>query len=152
MLAAGEVPLVLPNERGQLTVDPMTGSVIAGGSAEQGRPLPWIEVPGFTPPQVHAAAAETAAENGIMVSLPMPAAPAEPAATDSAAQPTATTVPATETAQAAPSTEQPTAQPVVPAQPAQPAQPKAAAMPKDDDWDLPEGFDSKNAFVPIEAE
>ena len=39
-----------------------------------------------------------------------------------------------------------------PAQPAQPAQPKAAAMPKDDDWDLPEGFDSKNAFVPIEAE
>ena len=145
MLAAGEVPLVLPNERGQLTVDPMTGSVIAGGSAEQGRPLPWIEVPGFTPPQ-------TAAENGIMVSLPMPAAPAEPAATDSAAQPTATTVPATETAQAAPSTEQPTAQAAAPAQPAQPAQPKAAAMPKDDDWDLPEGFDSKNAFVPIEAE
>jgi len=130
----------------------MTGSVIAGGSAEQGRPLPWIEVPGFTPPQVHAAAAETAAENGIMVSLPMPAAPAEPAATDSAAQPTATTVPATETAQAAPSTEQPTAQAAAPAQPAQPAQPKAAAMPKDDDWDLPEGFDSKNAFVPIEAE
>ena len=37
-------------------------------------------------------------------------------------------------------------------QPAQPAQPKAAAMPKDDDWDLPAGFDSKNAFVPIEAE
>lgn len=152
MLAAGEVPLVLPNERGQLTVDPMTGSVIAGGSAEQGRPLPWIEVPGFTPPQVHAAAAETAAENGIMVSLPMPAAPAEPAATDSAAQPTATTVPTTETAQAAPSTEQPTAQAAAPAQPAQPTQPKAAAMPKDDDWDLPEGFDSKNAFVPIEAE
>jgi hypothetical protein len=25
-------------------------------------------------------------------------------------------------------------------------------MPKDDDWDLPEGFDSKNAFVPIEAD
>ncbi|MBR6833229.1 MAG: transglycosylase domain-containing protein [Fibrobacter sp.] len=155
MLAAGEVPLVLNNERGQLTVDPMTGSVIAGGSAEQGRPLPWIEVPGFTPPQVHAAAAETAAENGIMVSLPMPAAApaAEPATADSsAAQPTASAAPAAETAQAAPSAEQPTAQPVVPAQPAQPAQPKAAAMPKDDDWDLPEGFDSKNAFVPIEAE
>jgi membrane peptidoglycan carboxypeptidase len=153
MLAAGEVPLVLPNERGQLTVDPMTGSIIAGGSAEQGRPLPWIEVPGFTPPQVHAAAAETAAENGIMVSLPMPvAAPAEPAATDSTKQPEASAVPATETVQAAPSAEQPTAQAVVPPQPAQPAQPKAAAMPKDDDWDLPEGFDSKNAFVPIEAE
>ena len=154
MLAAGEVPLVLPNERGQLTVDPMSGSIIAGGSAEQGRPLPWIEVPGFTPPQVHAAAAETAAENGIMVSLPMPvAAPAEPAATDStAAQPATSAAPAAETAQAAPSAEQPTAQAVVPPQPAQPAQPKAAAMPKDDDWDLPEGFDSKNAFVPIEAE
>ncbi|MBR5413239.1 MAG: transglycosylase domain-containing protein [Fibrobacter sp.] len=153
MLAAGEVPLVLPNERGQLTVDPMTGSIMAGAGAEQGRPLPWIEVPGFTPPQVHAAAAETAAENGIMVSLPMPvAAPAEPAAADSASQAAAT--PGTETAivQAAPSAEQPTAQPVVPTQPAQPAQPKAAAMPKDDDWDLPEGFDSKNAFVPIEAE
>ncbi|WP_405340777.1 transglycosylase domain-containing protein [Fibrobacter sp.] len=155
MLAAGEVPLVLNNERGQLTVDPMTGSIIAGGSAEQGRPLPWIEVPGFTPPQVHAAAAETAAENGIMVSLPMPAAApaAEPATADSsAAQPATSAAPAAETAQAAPSAEQPTAQPVVPAQPAQPAQPKAAAMPKDDDWDLPEGFDSKNAFVPIEAE
>jgi hypothetical protein len=25
-------------------------------------------------------------------------------------------------------------------------------MPKDDDWDLPEGFDSKSAFVPIEAD
>ena len=131
----------------------MSGSVIAGGSAEQGRPLPWIEVPGFTPPQVHAAAAETAAENGIMVSLPMPvAAPAEPAATDSTKQPETSAAPATETVQAAPSAEQPTAQAVVPPQPAQPAQPKAAAMPKDDDWDLPEGFDSKNAFVPIEAE
>jgi membrane peptidoglycan carboxypeptidase len=145
MLAAGEVPLVLPNERGQLTVDPMTGSIIAGGSAEQGRPLPWIEVPGFTPPQVHAAAAETAAENGIMVSLPMPAAaPAAPA--DSA-----------NVAGAAPSapaegTTSEGAAVAVPAQPAQPAQPKVAAMPKDDDWDLPEGFDSKSAFVPIEAE
>lgn len=145
MLAAGEVPLVLPNERGQLTVDPMTGSIIAGGSAEQGRPLPWIEVPGFTPPQVHAAAAETAAENGIMVSLPMPAAaPAAPA--DSA-----------NVAGAAPSapaegTTSEGAAVAVPAQPAQPAQPKAAAMPKDDDWDLPEGFDSKSAFVPIEAD
>ena len=153
MLAAGEVPLVLPNERGQLTVDPMTGSIMAGAGAEQGRPLPWIEVPGFTPPQVHAAAAETAAENGIMVSLPMPvAAPAEPAAADSASQAAATPGTETATVQAATSAEQPTAQPVVPAQPAQPAQPKAAAMPKDDDWDLPEGFDSKNAFVPIEAE
>ena len=161
MLAAGEVPLVLPNERGQLTVDPMTGSIIAGGSAEQGRPLPWIEVPGFTPPQVHAAAAETAAENGIMVSLPMPAAaPAEPAATDSAnvagAAPSAPAEGVPSEPAAMPTVQpQPTTAPAavsIPAQPTQPAQPKAAAMPKDDDWDLPEGFDSKNAFVPIEAE
>jgi hypothetical protein len=146
MLAAGEVPLVLPNERGQLTVDPMTGSIIAGGSAEQGRPLPWIEVPGFTPPQVHAAAAETAAAHGIMISLPMPtAAPA--ASTDSANVAEASPSAPAEGA-ATEGTATSTAQP----QPTQPAQPKAAAMPKDDDWDLPEGFDSKNAFVPIEAD
>jgi len=146
MLAAGEVPLVLPNERGQLTVDPMTGSIIAGGSAEQGRPLPWIEVPGFTPPQVHAAAAETAAAHGIMISLPMPtAAPA--ASTDSA-----NVAEATPSAPAEGATAEGATTPTVQPQPTQPAQPKAAAMPKDDDWDLPEGFDSKNAFVPIEAD
>ena len=157
MLAAGEVPLVLSNERGQLTVDPMTGSVMAGAGAEQGRPLPWIEVPGFTPPQVHAAAAETAAENGIMVSLPMPVA-AEPATTDSTATKPDSAVASTTPSEPVPQPTvlpQPTTAPAtvaVPPQPAQPAQPKAAAMPKDDDWDLPEGFDSKNAFVPIEAE
>lgn len=146
MLAAGEVPLVLPNERGQLTVDPMTGSIIAGGSAEQGRPLPWIEVPGFTPPQVHAAAAETAAAHGIMISLPMPtAAPA--ASTDSA-----NVAEATPSAPAEGATAEGATTPTVQPPPTQPAQPKAAAMPKDDDWDLPEGFDSKNAFVPIEAD
>ena len=146
MLAAGEVPLVLPNERGQLTVDPMTGSIIAGGSAEQGRPPPWIEVPGFTPPQVHAAAAETAAAHGIMISLPMPtAAPA--ASTDST-----NVAEATPSAPAEGATAEGATTPTVQPQPTQPAQPKAAAMPKDDDWDLPEGFDSKNAFVPIEAD
>ena len=146
MLAAGEVPLVLPNERGQLTVDPMTGSIIAGGSAEQGRPLPWIEVPGFTPPQVHTAAAETAAAHGIMISLPMPtAAPA--ASTDST-----NVAEATPSAPAEGATAEGATTPTVQPQPTQPAQPKAAAMPKDDDWDLPEGFDSKNAFVPIEAD
>lgn len=174
MLAAGEVPLVLPNERGQLTVDPMTGNIMAGADAAQGRPLPWIDVPGFTPPQVQNAAAETAAENGIMVSLPMPAteqaATAEPPApsenteaapqTASGENTTATTAApqaventvATEpaTPNAAPASAP--AENAAATQPAQPAQPKAAAMPKDDDWDLPAGFDSKNAFVPIEAE
>lgn len=146
MLAAGEVPLVLPNERGQLTVDPMTGSIIAGGSAEQGRPLPWIEVPGFTPPQVHAAAAETAAAHGIMISLPMPT--AAPAASTDSTNVAETTPSAPAEGATAEGATTPTVQP----QPTQPAQPKAAAMPKDDDWDLPEGFDSKNAFVPIEAD
>ena len=174
MLAAGEVPLVLPNERGQLTVDPMTGNIMAGAEAAQGRPLPWIDVPGFPPPQVQNAAAETAAENGIMVSLPMPAteqaATAEPPApsenteaapqTASGENTTATTA-APQAAENTVATEPatPNAAPAsAPAenaavtQPAQPAQPKEAAMPKDDDWDLPAGFDSKNAFVPIEAE
>ena len=162
MLAAGEVPLVLPNERGQLTVDPMTGNIMAGADAAQGRPLPWIEVPGFTPPQVQAVAAETAAENGIMVSLPMPAtAPTEQAATAEPPAPSENTETTPQAAENTVATEPatPNAAPAsVPAenaaatQPAQPAQPKAAAMPKDDDWDLPAGFDSKNAFVPIEAE
>ena len=174
MLAAGEVPLVLPNERGQLTVDPMTGNIMAGAEAAQGRPLPWIDVPGFTPPQVQNAAAETAAENGIMVSLPMPAteqaATAEPPApsenTEAAPQTasgenTTTTTAAPQAAENTVATEPATpnaapasapAENAAATQPAQPAQPKAAAMPKDDDWDLPAGFDSKNAFVPIEAE
>lgn len=174
MLAAGEVPLVLPNERGQLTVDPMTGNIMAGAEAAQGRPLPWIDVPGFTPPQVQNAAAETAAENGIMVSLPMPAteqaATAEPPApsenteaapqTASGENTTATTA-APQAAENTVATEPATpnaapasapAENAAATQPAQPAQPKAAAMPKDDDWDLPAGFDSKNTFVPIEAE
>ena len=172
MLAAGEVPLVLPNERGQLTVDPMTGNIMAGADAAQGRPLPWIDVPGFTPPQVQNAAAETAAENGIMVSLPMPA--TEQAATAEPPAPSENTEAAPQTASgenattAAPQAAENTVatEPSTPnaatvsapaenaaaTQPAQPAQPKAAAMPKDDDWDLPAGFDSKNAFVPIEAE
>jgi hypothetical protein len=46
----------------------------------------------------------------------------------------------------------PTTQPAT-VQPPKPQPPKPqAAMPKDDDWDLPENFNSKNAFVPIEAD
>lgn len=147
VLAAGEVPLQLGNERGELVVDPMTGMTLAGASAEAGRPLPWIDIPGYTPPQVQEMAAESAAESGIMVSLPMPAAeqpeastaPAEVAASDS----TSAQAPATEaTAAAEPAPHAPSVTPA----------PAAAAMPKDDDWDLPEGFNGNNAFVPIEAE
>ena len=77
MLAEGEVPLHLANERGQITVDPMSGFYIA--DASQGRPLPYIEAPGFVPPQVQEKAAETIATEGIMTSMPMPMAGAAPA-------------------------------------------------------------------------
>ena len=179
MIATGEVPLMLTNERGELTVDPMTGEALVNG--EKGRPLPWLDVPGFTPPQVQKIAAETIAKSGIVVSLPMPQTSTPPQtgnATDSA------TVKAQE---AAPSVAQPATAPkpqqVIPADarpvsevmkadsikkateaakqiplnpqqtftPVQPPKPQAA-MPKDDDWDLPENFNSKNAFVPIEAD
>ena len=157
ILATGEVPLILTNERGELTVDPMTGIAMAGASISEGRPLPWLDVPGFTPPQVQERAAEASAEMGIITSLPTPGTAEEPAAgpdagamaaqasteapaeAASATQPVATTAPAA-TAEPAPT------QATAPATP-----PKAAAMPKDDDWDLPEGLDG-NAFVPIEAE
>jgi membrane peptidoglycan carboxypeptidase len=205
MLATGEVPLMLTNERGELTVDPMTGEALVNG--EKGRPLPWLDVPGFTPPQVQKIAAETIAKSGIVVSLPMPqtetqAGTASDSAsstvqgapstgnTPSATQPTTaqTTTPqqaipadarpvsevmkadslkkaaeaaknvsaatATQPKPAATQTPQSSA-PVVSAPPTvkeiQPPKPQAA-MPKDDDWDLPENFNSKNAFVPIEVD
>lgn len=126
MLAAGEASLVLPNERGELIVDPMTGNVIAGANSEQGRPLPWLDVPGFTPAQAQAQAAESAAENGIMISLPVVSEPANnPENTVTAAE----------------FIREEISEPTV--------EHKSAAMPKDDDWDLPDGI---NAFVPIEAE
>lgn len=204
MLATGEVPLMLTNERGELTVDPMTGEALVNG--EKGRPLPWIDVPGFTPPQVQKIAAETIAKSGIVVSLPMPqtetqAGTASDSAsstvqgapstgnTPSATQPTtaqtttqqqaipadarpvsevmkadslkkaaeaAKSVPAeTQTTQPksaatqAPQSSAPVVPPTV--KEIQPPKPQAA-MPKDDDWDLPENFNSKNAFVPIEVD
>lgn len=156
ILATGEIPMVLTNERGELIVDPMTGIAVAGGRPEDGRPLPWLDVPGFTPPQVQERAAESIAEMGIMTSMPLPdaiAATGEPATApaDGMVGPDA----ANATAQAATS-DSTSAQPAVPAtaiaeQPAAPAQHAPASMPKDDDWDLPEGL-SGNAFVPIEAE
>ena len=189
MIATGEVPLMLTNERGELTVDPMTGEALVNG--EKGRPLPWLDVPGFTPPQVQKIAAETIAKSGIVVSLPMPQTSTPPQtgnATDSAtvkAQEAAPSVaqPATAQAGTAPITSAPKPQQVIPADarpvsevmkadsikkakeaakqipldpqqtftPVQPPKPQAA-MPKDDDWDLPENFSSKNAFVPIEAD
>ena len=179
MIATGEVPLMLTNERGELTVDPMTGEALVNG--EKGRPLPWLDVPGFTPPQVQKIAAETIAKSGIVVSLPMPQTSTPPqtgTATDSAtvkAQETAPSVAQPATApkpqQVIPADARPVSEvmkadsikkateaakqiPLNPQQtftPVQPPKPQAA-MPKDDDWDLPENFNSKNAFVPIEAD
>ena len=195
MLATGEVPLMLTNERGELTVDPMTGEALVNG--EKGRPLPWIDVPGFTPPQVQKIAAESIAKSGIVVSLPMPQTAPQVSTADSAGKAQGTAPNAAQTASGiAPTTAQ---QQVIPADarpvsevmkadsikkateaaktipldaqskqttaetmpvtkpvqqtftPVQPPKPQAA-MPKDDDWDLPENFNSKNAFVPIEVE
>ena len=197
MIATGEVPLMLTNERGELTVDPMTGEALLRG--EKGRPLPWLDVPGFTPPQVQKIAAETIAKSGIVVSLPMPqtatpdtgvqtnapgsatqagtapqttpqqfipadarpvsevmkadsAKRATEAAKNTAGTQPAGTAPQQGTATSATpaatqaATAPQTAKPVI-----QPPKPQAA-MPKDDDWDLPENFNSQNAFVPIEAD
>ena len=183
MLATGEVPLMLTNERGELTVDAMTGEALVNG--EKGRPLPWLDVPGFTPPQVQKIAAETIAKSGIVVSLPIPqSAPsavsqepqagATPAGTAAGvAQGTAQTaqqvIPADarpvsevmkadsvkKAAEASTEAKSATAQNIVTVPPVvktlQPPKPQAA-MPKDDDWDLPENFNSQNAFVPIEAD
>ena len=182
MLAEGEVPLHLANERGQITVDPMSGFYIA--DASQGRPLPYIEVPGFVPPQVQEKAAETIATEGIMTSMPIPdiahgtldngsapaaqagetagtpAAEAAPAGSENTTEQagTAGAMPqqnATPTAESAPATAQATEQPAA-AQPAtQPAAP--ASAPKAAAMPKDDDWDlpagmDGGAFVPIEAE
>ena len=182
MLAEGEVPLHLANERGQITVDPMSGFYIA--DASQGRPLPYIEVPGFVPPQVQEKAAETIAAEGIMTSMPIPdiahgtldngsapaaqagetagtpAAEAAPAGSENTTEQagTAGAMPqqnAAPTAESAPATAQATEQPAT-AQPAtQPAAP--ASAPKAAAMPKDDDWDlpagmDGGAFVPIEAE
>lgn len=157
---AKEVPLVLKKQRGELMVDPMTGIAIANGEATERRPMPWLDVPGFIPPQVHEFAAESAAEIGIMTSMemmnpvtpeaPTPTAEAAPEAVPQATAEQASEAPATNAPQPVASdapAAQPSTEAVAPAAPA-PA-PKASS---DDEWDLPADFDGKKMFVPIEAE
>ena len=191
-ILAKEVPLSLKKHRGELTVDPMTGVAMAGVKKSEGRPLPWLDVPGFTPPQVQEFAAENAAERGIMTSMAMPVPveepkPVEPAVPDTEPAKAPVTEPIKEPAKEiapgitpsvpdngagqiptgpkeiapgitlsttddAPSAA-PTAKPSTSSN--KPVAPKAEApakMPQSDDWDLPADFDSKKAFVPIEAE
>ena len=152
MLATGEVPLVLPNERGELSVDPMTGLVVSSSDGSGGRPLPWLEVPGFRE-AVAQASTEGAADQSQAGPTPeLSIVPAEenaaPAQTEAVAEQSGN-VPATTSA---PTAEQPasTAEQSAPAA-EQPAAPAPAAMPKDDDWDLPADLDGNNAFVPLEA-
>jgi membrane peptidoglycan carboxypeptidase len=153
MLATGEVPLVLPNERGELSVDPMTGLVVSSSDGSGGRPLPWLEVPGFRE-AVAQASTEGATDQPQAGPTPeLSIVPVEenaaPAQTEAVAEAVAES--ATETATLA--TEQPAAEQSAPA-PAATAAPEskpAAAMPKDDDWDLPADLDGNNAFVPLEA-
>ena len=179
---AKEVPLVFKKQRGELTVDPMTGVAIAGADLSKGRPLPWLDVPGFTPAQVHQFAAENAAEAGIMTSMEMPVPVDEPVefapiedtpGEQPATEPTPAGQPVAESPTAAeppPQREtQPAAAPIaekkeeVPAArepsadqaPAEPSVQPAAPnqeAPKQDEWDLPQNFDGQKAFVPIEAE
>ena len=153
MLATGEVPLVLPNERGELSVDPTTGLVVPSSDGSGGRPLPWLEVPGFREAVAQASAegatdqmqseAEQVGPTPELSIVPVEE-NAAPAQTETAAETTAE--PATETA---PTAEQSASVPVA-EQPAAPAH-APAAMPKDDDWDLPADLDGNNAFVPLEA-
>ena len=145
MLATGEVPLVLPNERGELSVDPMTGLVVSSSDGSGGRPLPWLEVPGFR--EAVAQASEGAADQPQAGPTPeLSIVPVEenaaPAQTEAAAEQSGT-APVAE--QPAPTAESPASAPAA----EQPAAP--AAMPKDDDWDLPADLDGNNAFVPLEA-
>lgn len=118
----GEIPLLYSNLRGDLKVDAIAGLATATPS-ENAKTLPWLEVPGFTPPQVQSVAAEAAAFGGFVTAMPAPT--------------------VTETAsEIADSTG---------AQNAAPAQ-ESAAKASDDDWELPADFDGENAFVPVEVE
>ena len=156
MLATGEVPLVLPNERGELSVDPMTGLVVSSSDGSGGRPLPWLEVPGFRE-AVAQASAEGAADQPQAGPTPeLSIVPVEenaaPAQTEAVAEQSGAAPVAEQSAptgeQSAPAAEQPAA-PAASAAPA--AAPAPVAMPKDDDWDLPADLDGNNAFVPLEA-
>ena len=156
MLATGEVPLVLPNERGELKVDPMTGFVLPESEASAGRSLPWLEVPGFRAAVAEAATDSTASAEA----APAPELSIVPVEDGDAAQTEALAAPAQSGAVAEPSgvqapaatTEQPSAASAPAAATEQPpVAPAPAAMPKDDDWDLPADLDGNNAFVPLEA-
>lgn len=67
----GEVPLMYPNLRGDLMVDAVSGLATATPS-ENAKTLPWLEVPGFVPPQVQSVAAEAAAFGGFVTAMPAP--------------------------------------------------------------------------------
>lgn len=89
----GEVPLMYPNLRGDLKVDAVSGLATAMTS-ENAKTLPWLEVPGFVPPQVQSVAAEAAAFGGFVTAMPAPTAtvdsesatPETPAVPSSAAE------------------------------------------------------------------
>lgn len=66
-----KVPLVYSNLRGDLKVDGVSGLALKG-SEEGAKTLPWLEVPGFVPPQMQEVAAEAAAAGGFITALPMP--------------------------------------------------------------------------------
>lgn len=69
-----KVPLIYTNLRGDLKVDPISG-LARGIDGKDYKTLPWLEVPGFVPPQMQEVAAETAASLGIITALPTPSIP-----------------------------------------------------------------------------
>ncbi|MFA6835484.1 MAG: transglycosylase domain-containing protein [Fibrobacteraceae bacterium] len=72
MLASGDVPLRLETERGELSVQPMTGLPV-NASSDRAVSVPLLDIPGYTPPAEVASAAEAAASSGVVTSLSMPA-------------------------------------------------------------------------------
>lgn len=165
-LASRNIPLILPNQRGRLVVDHKTGIATAGEASKNGRNIPWLDVPGFTPPQVEKSAAEAAASSGLVITLPVPTLPIEapkPAAAESEtikqeqpqAAPEANPIQENKPA-AEPSIEQPVVQeskPVaVPAAESPKPAPVKKPVLKEDDWDLPADFNGKQAFVPNDSD
>lgn len=69
MLAKGAIPLRLETERGEVSVNPMTG--LPDGS-EKGRSIPLLDVPGYTPAVQVENAAATAATSGVVTSMALP--------------------------------------------------------------------------------
>ncbi len=121
----GEAPLVYKNWRGSVQVHPLSGLALsdAENTEEKMRSLPWLEVPGFVPPQMQSVAAEAAAKEGFIT-----IAPAMPNSFSDSADNLLNTNTNPDSSD------------------------NIQASTPSDDWELPADFDGKNTFVPLEME